>query len=100
MFVIMTYDVNAKRTGIYRKLLRRYLGHEQFSVFFGDLTPSTLEKLHREINKLMVDGDKLIEISAVNRHNVDVAFWSKDGRTEGLPTVASDVRHKSDSQIL
>jgi CRISPR/Cas system-associated endoribonuclease Cas2 len=34
MFVLFTYDVNSKRCNLFKKLLRKYLGHEQNSVFF------------------------------------------------------------------
>ena len=44
MFVLVADDVYARRTAKYRKLLVKYLGHEQFSVFFGDIRRSTLEK--------------------------------------------------------
>ena len=38
MFMLMTYDVEANRTSRFRKILRRYLNHEQYSVFTGDIT--------------------------------------------------------------
>ncbi len=38
MYVLMTYDVNAKRTEKFKKLLRKYLEHIQHSVFSGDLS--------------------------------------------------------------
>jgi len=38
MFVLVTYDVPAERTHIYRKLLRKRLEHLQQSVFYGDIT--------------------------------------------------------------
>jgi CRISPR-associated protein Cas2 len=38
MFVVVFYDVPAKRTELYRKLLVRYLPWIQNSVFSGDLT--------------------------------------------------------------
>jgi CRISPR-associated protein Cas2 len=72
MFVMVTYDVAAKRTEKFRKLLSKYLGHEQFSIFYGDLAPSVLEKLRRELNKLVIDGDRVLEFIAENRHNIDI----------------------------
>jgi len=100
MFVLVAYDVDARRTAKYRKLLVKYLGHEQFFVFFGDITRSTLEKMRRELNKLIADGDRVLELIAENRNNLDVIAWSKDGRTEGIPKRQEDRRHKSDSGIL
>ena len=37
MFVMVSYDVPARRTEIYRKMLKEFLVHEQASVFMGDL---------------------------------------------------------------
>ena len=85
MFVMVAYDVEARRTSKYRKILVKYLGHEQFSVFFGDITRSTLEKMRRELNKLITDGDRVLELIAENRNNLDIIAWSKDGHTEGIP---------------
>ena len=45
MFVMICYDVPAKRTEIYKKLLKEYLLHEQASVFMGDLPEAQLIKL-------------------------------------------------------
>lgn len=100
MFVLIAYDVNARRTSRYRKLLGRYLGHEQFSVFFGDITRSTLEKMRRELNKLVADGDRLLELTAENRNNIDIMVSGKDGHVEGIPKREEDRRHKSDSVIV
>jgi CRISPR-associated protein Cas2 len=100
LFVLIAYDVNARRTSRYRKLLAKYLGHEQFSVFFGDITRSTLEKLRRELNRLIIDGDRVLELIAENRNNVDIIVLDKDGHVEGLPKRREDRRHKSDSGVL
>lgn len=100
MFVLIAYDVNARRTSRYRKLLVRYLGHEQFSVFFGDITRSTLEKMRRELSKLIMDGDRVLELIAENRNNIDVMVSGKDGHLEGIPKRHEDRRHKSDSSVL
>ena len=36
MFVMVSYDVPAKRTGMYKKILKEFLIHEQASVFMGE----------------------------------------------------------------
>jgi CRISPR-associated protein Cas2 len=100
MFVMVTYDVAARRTEKFRKLLSRYLGHEQFSIFYGDLRLSVLEKLRRDLNKLVIDGDRVLEFVVENRHNIDIALLTKDGRAEGMPTRKSDARHKANSVVL
>jgi CRISPR-associated protein Cas2 len=100
MFVFMTYDVPAERTHLFCKLMRKYLGHEQFSVFFGDLAASRCEKLRLEVKTLMIPGDKIVEFVAENRNNIDIKFWSKDGSGTGVPKIVSDLRHKSDTHVL
>ena len=47
MFVIITYDVNAKRDPKVMKTLRKYLTHEQRSVFEGLITPGGLDILKK-----------------------------------------------------
>lgn len=53
MFVILTYDVNAKRDSKVMKACRRYLTHEQKSVFEGVITEAKLRKLKEELKKLI-----------------------------------------------
>ena len=45
MFVIITYDVKSKRDPKVMKTLRKYLTHEQRSVFEGLITPGRLKHL-------------------------------------------------------
>jgi CRISPR-associated protein Cas2 len=99
-FVMFTYDVKSERGVLYRKLLRRYLGHEQMSVFFGELPTSTLEKLRSELRQTVKDGDRVMEFIAENRHNLDIRTWQKNGYVEGVPSVLDDSRHKQESVIL
>ena len=54
MFVILTYDINAKRVAKVMKVCRRYLTHVQKSVFEGMLTEGQLNKLKKELKKQMV----------------------------------------------
>lgn len=53
MYVLMTYDVEAKRTEKFKKLMRRYLEHVQFSVFSGDLSEAKLMELRRAVSRLL-----------------------------------------------
>ena len=77
MFMLVTYDVEAKRTAIFRKILRRYLNHEQYSVFSGDITEAAAIRLRRELSGVMIQEDRLTEITAANRRNVQVAHLVK-----------------------
>ncbi|QTR48340.1 CRISPR-associated endonuclease Cas2 [Thiothrix litoralis] len=96
----MTYDVEAKRTDKFKKLLRRYLNHDQYSVFTGDITDAQAIKLRRELGKLMIPGDRVTQISAANRQNVEVNHLSKSdsGKGELKQTPVDD--HRRDFSVL
>lgn len=100
MYMLMTYDVNAKRTEKFKKLLRRYLNHDQNSVFSGDITEANAIQLRSELSQLMIPGDKVTEITAANRKNVDVMHLSKaeSGKGETQRTAVTD--HKQDFTVL
>ena len=78
MFVIISYDVPAKRTEIYKKLLKEYLIHEQASVFMGDLPESEIIKLVSKISQKIGPGDRVLKLVCRNRHNIDVCRLSKE----------------------
>lgn len=59
MFVLVTYDVPADRTRIYRKLLRRHLEHIQYSVFHGDVTAGQLVGIKNEIEGVLEEDDSV-----------------------------------------
>lgn len=100
MFMLVTYDVEATRTSIFRKLLRRYLNHEQYSVFTGDITEANAMQLRRELSQVMIPEDRLTEITAANRHNVQVVHLVKDESGKGEVKREEDTRHSSDFDIL
>lgn len=100
MFMLMTYDVEAKRTHKFRKLLRRYLNHDQYSVFTGDITDAQAIQLRRELSQLMIPGDKLTEICAANRQNVEVNHLSKHASGQGEMKRKPVNDHRSDFSVL
>lgn len=59
MFVLITYDVPAERTRIYRKLLRKHLEHIQYSVFHGDITEGQLVSIQNEIRDVLKPDDSI-----------------------------------------
>ena len=77
MYVLICYDVAAGRTERYRKVLARYLVHEQNSVFAGDLPESKLLKLRSELGSIAIPKDHVIEITAANRHNVSSLYCKR-----------------------
>ena len=53
MFVIVAYDVNAKRNSKVLKVCRKYLLHVQKSVFEGIITEAKLKRLKNEIAQVI-----------------------------------------------
>jgi len=98
--MLMTYDVEAKRTERFKKLLRRYLEHSQYSVFSGDLTEAQAIKLRNELSQLMIPGDRLMEITSVNRHNINVIHLTKNESAKGKVKRQESHSHKSDFEVL
>ncbi len=62
MVVILYYDVGEKRCGKMLKTCRKYLQWVQNSVFEGDISVASLEKLLIEINEIIKpeDGDSVV----------------------------------------
>lgn len=100
MFMLMTYDVDAKRTGIFRKILRRYLNHEQYSVFTGDITEADAIRLRRELSEAMIPEDRLTEVTALNRKNIEITHLVKSDSGKGEVSRKKDTRHRSDFGVL
>ena len=94
------YDVNAKRTGKFKKLLRRYLVHTQYSVFCGDITEAQAVCLRRELGKLMIPGDRVTEITAANRKNIEVCRLEKSDNGKGEVARVVNRDHKCDFKVL
>ena len=60
MFVIVTYDINAKRVSKIMKICRKYLHHVQKSVFEGMISEAELTRMKREIDKkIKVEEDSV-----------------------------------------
>ena len=53
MFVVLAYDVQAKRVGKALKICRKYLCSVQESVFEGHLTEAELKRLKKELQRLV-----------------------------------------------
>ncbi|ADE15991.1 CRISPR-associated protein Cas2 [Nitrosococcus halophilus Nc 4] len=100
MYMLITYDVDAKRTEKFKKLLRRYLNHDQYSVFSGDITEAEAIRLHRELSRLMVPGDRVTEVTAANRRNINVTHLSKSDSGKGEMKRVPVEDHRRDFSVL
>jgi CRISPR-associated protein Cas2 len=98
MYVLITYDVQARRTRHFHKALSRYLIHEQNSVFAGELTPATLLRLRQEISQIAHADDRIFEVISENRHNVTVALLKKSDGNGTLEKVAHN--HHTDNAMI
>lgn len=62
MYVIVTYDVGAKRNPKILKICRRYLEHVQKSVFEGFITDKKMRRFKSEIQKVILPEDDQVAI--------------------------------------
>ncbi|MBF0238904.1 MAG: CRISPR-associated endonuclease Cas2 [SAR324 cluster bacterium] len=100
MYMVVMYDVEAGRTEKFKKLLRGFLNHTQYSVFTGDITEAQAIKLRRSLSQLMIPGDRVTEISAENRKNIDAFMLEKSDSGKGeIQRVPLDT-HKRDFSVL
>lgn len=60
--MIVVYDVNAKRNSKMLKTCRRYLTHVQKSVFEGTITEARLNRLKREMGRVIDTSEDSIII--------------------------------------
>lgn len=80
MFVVLSYDVAAKRDAKVMKICRKYLCHELRSVFEGVLTERELRTLKTELTKVLdVREDKvnIYECTAL-KYSVKESFGNVD----------------------
>lgn len=78
MYVILVYDVNAKRTGKMLKLCRKYLHWIQNSVFEGQIRDSQLERLIMEARGIMEEEDSLIIFEGQSQKNLNKRIIGKE----------------------
>lgn len=99
MFLVIAYDVASERTEIFKKLLVKFLIHEQNSVFAGDLTESQYRKLRAALLKVAEPGDRLLQFQAANRHNMRAVALEKNPGNGALEEKEL-LRHSMGSLIL
>ena len=66
MFVIVTYNVSAKRVSKVMKTCRKYLTHVQKSVFEGMITEGKLNSLKKELEKKIEPAEDAICIYKID----------------------------------
>ncbi|WP_046175343.1 CRISPR-associated endonuclease Cas2 [Domibacillus indicus] len=77
MYVIITYDVNEKRTSKMCKKLRAYLDWTQNSVFEGEITKGKLQECLASLEEIMGADDSLYVYQIANpKHLKKVTYGS------------------------
>lgn len=89
MFVVIAYDVDARRTEKYRKTLSRYLMAAQYSVFIGDITEVKYQQLSKSLHRLVKDQDRVMVVFTSNRRNIRVTHWTIEGDVEDVNHLGS-----------
>ena len=91
MYAVVCYDVPAKRTPRYHKLLGRYLLWVQNSVFAGDVTEVQYLDLQRQVSRLRQKTDHVLWITTENRRNVRVEQWESGSQVANTDHLGSAV---------
>lgn len=61
-YVFLFYDVGEKRVNKVFKICKKYLNHHQNSVFRGEINPSKIIALKREIKKIIKKEEDFVTI--------------------------------------
>lgn len=69
-YAFLFYDINEKRVGRVFKICKKYLSHFQKSVFRGEITPSKLILLKKDLNKVIDKNEDFICIIKLINDNV------------------------------
>lgn len=69
-YAFLFYDVKEKRVQKVFKICKKYLTHFQYSVFRGEMTPSKLIQLKKELKKVIDENEDFICIIKLINSNV------------------------------
>ena len=84
MFVILYYDVGEKRCGKMLKVCRKYLQWVQNSVFEGEISVASYEKMRYEIEKIIKaeEGDSVVTYKFRTKRYTERAVWGIDKKED------------------
>jgi len=69
-YAFLFYDVNEKRVQKVFKICKKYLSHFQYSVFRGEMTPSKLLLLKKDLEKVINKEEDFVCIIKLMNDNV------------------------------
>lgn len=75
MYLILTYDVEAKKAAKTARVVKKYLRHVQRSVFEGNITEAKLRRLKEELAKRLdpeKDSVRIYEMGSVDYTRLEV----------------------------
>ena len=78
VYVVAVYDVEADRTRLFLKFLRRYLTHVQNSVFEGQITEGDLEEVKHRLESMLEPGESVIVYEMSSEEYVLRAVYGND----------------------
>ena len=85
MFVIVSYDVDAKRVGKVHKVLKKYLQWTQNSVFEGEITEGKLKQCMAEIiPKINTKSDSVYVYRVANPRNIQKIVYGTEKDFESM----------------
>lgn len=77
-YVVVVYDMDADRTQIMLKFLRRFLNHVQNSVLEGEVTEGDLEKIKAGVEERLLTGESTIIYRMSSDSMVDRSVFGDD----------------------
>lgn len=69
-YAFLFYDVNEKRVQKVFKICKKYLSHFQKSVFRGEISPSKLMQLKKELKKIIDEDEDFVCIIKLMNDNI------------------------------
>ena len=73
-YVFLFYDINEKRVNKIFKICKKYLSHYQKSVFRGEISPSNIVKMKKELNKIIKPKEDFVSIIKL----INEKYFSED----------------------
>lgn len=83
-YAFVFYDVHETRVNKVFKVCKKYLVHYQNSVFRGDITPSNILKMRKEIEQIIDDEYDFVSIiTMMNEYSFDELTLGTSSKEDG-----------------
>lgn len=81
-YIVVVYDMEADRTQLMLKFLRRYLTHVQNSVLEGEVTEGDLERIRSGVEDRLQQGESTIIYRTSSEKMLDRSVYGDDPMTD------------------